>query len=220
MVSFETKTSRILVVDDHPIVRHGLSEIINEEENLEVVGEAESAQQALQDMERLQPDLVIVDISLKDSNGLDLIERIKTLHPGVKILVSSIYEESVYAERALRSGALGYVNKQASPTSLISAIHCVLNGKVYLSENQKNVMFQSFINHNSDNAYSIQHLSNREIEIFEFIGRGKSTREIADLLNVSVKTIETHRENIKRKLNIDNTNELIYRAVHWLAQQA
>src|SRR5690606_5186709 len=127
MVSFETKTSRILVVDDHPIVRHGLSEIINEEENLEVVGEAESAQQALQDMERLQPDLVIVDISLKDSNGLDLIERIKTLHPGVKILVSSIYEESVYAERALRSGALGYVNKQASPTSLISAIHCVLN---------------------------------------------------------------------------------------------
>jgi DNA-binding NarL/FixJ family response regulator len=208
--------ARIIVVDDHPLVRVGLVQLISEEPDLEVCGEAHSVLEALKLVEKLQPDLVVVDLSLSDGSGLDLIGQIKAQHKEVKMLVSSMHDESLFAERVLRAGAQGFVSKQEASDQVVHAIRRILSGKIYLSSQMADRML-SFLTHGEqdENTSPIERLSNRELQIFELIGRGLTTRQIAQQLHLSVKTIETHRESVKRKLMLKSNLELIRHAVQW-----
>lgn len=212
----QARKAKILIVDDHPVVRHGLALIIQDEPDLTVCGEAEGNTEALQLLKDEKPDLVIIDILLKDGNGIDLIKQIRAYEDGTRMLVSSMHDEVLFAERALRAGALGYINKQEATTDLITAIHQVLKGKVYLSARIADRILKS--PKSLDEKSGIESLSDRELEVFEMVGQGLSTREIANRLHLSIKTIETHRENIKKKLSLGSNLELIRQAVHWTLQ--
>ena len=207
---------RVMIVDDHPVVRHGLRELLSHEPDLELCGEAESAEEALRLVGGLAPDLVIVDILLKGNNGIDLVKRLRTLHPGMRMLVASMHDESFLAERALRAGAMGYVCKQEPVERMLTAIRSVLRGGVYLTPDMTARIVQAATPHGrGETGSAVPRLSDRELEVFEAIGRGRSTRAIAESLNLSVKTVETHRENIKRKLSLKNSTELVQRAWQW-----
>jgi len=207
---------RIMIVDDHPVVRHGLRELLSHEPDLELCGEAESAEEALRLVGSLAPDVVIVDILLKGTNGIDLVKRLRALYPGCRMLVASMHDESFLAERALRAGAMGYVCKQEPVERMLEAIRNVMRGAVYLTPDMTVRIVQAATPRGrGDGASSIPRLSDRELEVFEAIGRGRSTRAIAESLNLSVKTVETHRENIKRKLSLKNSTELVQRAWQW-----
>ena len=210
---------KVLIVDDHPIVREGLAARIARQPDLTVCGEAEDVADALELVKTVQPELAIIDLSLKSGQGLDLIKRIQTCSPRTKTLVSSMYDESLYAERALRAGALGYVNKQEMSEKIIEAIRQVLEGKIYLSPRMTERLLQRAVGSTPQLAQSpIETLSDRELEIFKMIGQGKTTRQIAGDLHLSIKTVETHRENIKSKLNIVNAAELSREAVQWVME--
>ncbi|PYJ99585.1 MAG: DNA-binding response regulator [Verrucomicrobia bacterium] len=187
---------KVLLVDDHPVVREGLAERINRERDLVVCGEAQNAREALRAVASLQPDIVILDLSLPKGHGLELVKDLRTLHPDLRVVVFSMHDESVFAERALRAGAHGYVMKQEPPERLLVAIRTVLRGD-YLT-------------------HSVARLSDRELEIFQLIGQGVSTRKIADRLGRSIKTIETHRTRIKEKLAVKSAAELVHRATCWV----
>ncbi len=210
---------KILIVDDHPIVREGLVARIARQPDLIVCGEAEDVGDALELVKTTQPDLAIIDLSLKTGQGLDLIKRIQACSPNTKTLVSSMFDESLYAERALRAGALGYVNKQEVSEKIIEAIRHVLEGKIYLSPRMTERLVQRAVGSppQLDQA-PIETLTDRELEIFRLIGQGKTTRHIAAELHLSIKTVETHRENIKSKLNIVNAAELGREAVQWVME--
>lgn len=211
---------RILIVDDHPLVRTGFAQLISDEPDLEVCGEAADEAQALRLVAAAAPDLVIVDLSLAGGSGINLIERIKAHHSGVCMLVASMHDESLFAERVLAAGALGYLNKQEAPGNIIKAIRRVLDGKVYLSEELTARLLDSLTGAAKMPGQSpMQRLSNRELEVFELIGRGMTTGKIADHLRLSIKTIETHRENIKKKLQLASGQELTRRAMHWLLER-
>jgi DNA-binding NarL/FixJ family response regulator len=211
---------RVLIVDDHPLVRTGFAQIISDEPGLEVCGEAADEAEALQRVAANLPDLVIIDLSLAGGSGINLIERIKAHHPSVCMLVASMHDESLFAERVLAAGALGYLNKQEAPGNIIKAIHRVLEGKVYLSDELTERLLDGLTGAAKNAAQSpIQRLSNRELEVFELIGRGMTTGKIADHLKLSIKTIETHRENIKKKLQLASGQELTRRAMHWLMER-
>ena len=208
---------QIFIVDDHPLSRKGLIQIIKPEADLEVCGEAESAAQTLERLETLHPDLVIVDISLKDSNGIDLTKTIKTLYPKLGILVLSMYSESVYGERALQAGAGGYVIKNEAPETILLAIRDILNGEIYVSENLSKKLLRRFSRGaapDSDTT-SVEKLSDRELEVFQLIGQGFSTGEIAKKLYLSGKTVDTYRAQIKQKLNLSTSSELLRYALHY-----
>ena len=206
-------------MDDHPIVREGLAARIARQPDLSVCGEAEDVADALELVKTTRPDLVIVDLSLKSGQGLDLIKRIPACSENTKTLVSSMYDESLYAERALRAGALGYVNKQEMSEKIIEAIRHVLTGKIYLSPTMTERLLHRAVGSPPQLAQSpIETLSDRELEIFKMIGQGKTTRQIAGDLHLSIKTVETHRENIKSKLNILNAAELSRAAVQWVME--
>jgi DNA-binding NarL/FixJ family response regulator len=209
---------RVLIVDDHPLVRKGLAGLIAEDPSLEVCGEASDAAEALAQLEATRPHVVIVDISLRSGHGLELIEQIKARHDHVKMLVSSVFDESLYAERALRAGAVGYVNKQEAAEKVIEAIHRVLDGKIYLSPAMSNELLHTMVAGEPLGVDPIRSLSNRELEVFGLIGEGLTTKEIARKLGLSPKTIETHREKIKSKLNLANSSELARRAIHWVME--
>ena len=214
---FEDMTFRLLLVDDHPVVRQGLIHLINQEEGLSICGEADDTNQALKALEDLNPDMVIVDISLNNSNGLELIKDIKVRNADLPILVLSIHDESLYAERSLRAGARGYIMKKEPPEKMIEAIHSVLNGEIYISKTMASRMLHSIFARGSDTGdSSLKRLSDRELEVFQFIGLGRGTRDIADICHLSIKTIETYYRNIKRKLNIRKTSELVQQAVLWV----
>jgi DNA-binding NarL/FixJ family response regulator len=217
--STEKRRARILIVDDHPIVRRGLTQLIGSEPDLEVCAEAADAPDAMQKVAETHPDLVIVDISLQSGNGIELIKQIKAYDARVKMLVSSMHEESLYAERSLRAGAMGYVNKEAAPESLIEAIRQVLKGGVYLSGGMTARLLRRVVTGEDVQRYSVENLSDRELEVFELIGAGLATRQIAAKLHLSIKTIETHRENIKAKLALANSSELARRAVQWVLEK-
>jgi DNA-binding NarL/FixJ family response regulator len=187
---------------------------------MEVCGDAADEDEGLERVATARPDLVVVDISLKHGNGLDLIKRLKASHPNVKVLVSSMHDESLFAERALHAGALGYINKQDSPEKVIEAIRKVLDGQVYLSAEMTNHLLHRLGNrqHDSLERPSVDTLSDREWEVFELIGQGLSTRQIAERLHRSIKTIETHREHIKEKLGLANGTELTRHAVQWVLE--
>ena len=212
---------RILIVDDHPMVREGLRMRISLQPDLEVCGEAEDIQAALALVETNRPDLVIVDISLKSGSGIDLLKRIKSHDDKIKLLVLSMYDETLYAERALRAGASGYLNKQASREKVIEAIRTVLAGERYLShETTDRLVGQALGGGKRPQASSVTGLSDRELEVFRLIGSGLTTGAIAERLHLSTHTIDSHREKIKIKLNLQNAAELSQRAVHWVLENS
>jgi DNA-binding NarL/FixJ family response regulator len=208
---------RVLLVDDHPVVREGLAIAIEKDSEFRVSGQAENALEAIAELEKGVPDVIVLDLALPGLSGLDFIKQIKERHPVLPILVLSMYEESVYAERALRAGALGYIMKQEASEKVKLAIKTILGGQVYLSEKMKATLLQRLVDDPSAKSPStIDHLSDRELEVFQCLGRGLGTRKIAEQLHLSVKTVETHYSNIKRKLNLANSTELMHRAVQWL----
>jgi DNA-binding NarL/FixJ family response regulator len=210
----------ILVVDDHPIVREGLVRVIDQTSDLFVCGAAESAPQALDLLEKSQPSLAIVDIALGRQNGLELIKDIKARHPNLPVLVHSMYDETMYAERCLRAGAKGYVMKQEPPARLLSAARQVLRGEVSLSEAMTKQLLTRFSSGSAGPGKSPQErLSDRELEVFELLGRGHRTKEIAQTLHLSEKTVQTYREHIKEKLEIADATGLVRRAVQWVDAQ-
>lgn len=214
------KAARILIVDDHPLVCRGLGQLIDDEPGMELAGHASESAEAMRLVEQEKPNLVVVDISLKDSNGLELVKQIKARFPSVKMLVSSMHDESLYAERALRAGAMGYISKQEAGDEMIAGIKRVLGGKVYLSNRVADRILHRVVDGEEKLDRSpIDNLSDRELEVFELIGKGLTTRQIAKKLHLSPKTIETHREHIKVKLALKNSNELVRHAVKWQLEQ-
>jgi len=208
---------KIVLVDDHSIMRQALASLINEESDLKVCGQAGTAAQAMEIIESQKPDLAIVDLSLKGRSGLELIKTIKSLRLSVPVLVLSMHEESLYAERALHAGARGYVMKQDSPEKLISAIHRVLQGEISFSSATTDGILQRMTGMSREKTSSpYEQLSDRELEVFELIGQGYGTSDIAGLLKLSAKTIEYHRENIKRKLNVTDATQLRRQAIQWV----
>ena len=209
--------TKIIIIDDHPIMRQGLAQLINNEPDLEVVLEADSAKQAFEFVQKDQPDLALVDISLPDKNGLELIKDFRAIVPTLKCLVMSMHDETVYAERVLRSGGKGYIMKQAGGEMLIKAIRQILAGGVYASENiSARILANLSGGVKGSDSCSVDLLTDREFEVFQHIGKGLSTKEIAAQLHISVKTVEVHRVNIKEKLGIGTANELVHFAVRWL----
>lgn len=205
---------RIFLVDDHPIVRKGLAQLIDSEPDLSVIGQGEDAYQSLRAIRETNPHLVLVDVSLKDSDGIELVKELKAQVPELAVLVVSMHDESLYAERALRAGAGGYVMKQEPPEVLLSAIRAVLGGQVYVSNKMGATLLQRMVGaKKSAGALPMDRLTDRELEIFRMIGAGHSVKEIADKLFLSAKTVEAHREHIKQKLNIRSSAELLRFAI-------
>ncbi len=210
--------TRILIVDDHPLVRTGFAQLIGDCPDLEVCGEAGDMAEALRQIDASAPQLAIIDLSLAGGSGLDLIERIKSHNKDILMLVASMHDETLYAERVLAAGARGYINKQEAQESIIRAIRQVLGGKVYLSEAMTERLLSRMVDAPVEKR-DIESLSNRELQVFELIGEGVSSSQIATQLNLSIKTIETHQANIKKKLGLGSAHELNQRAIRWVMDQ-
>jgi DNA-binding NarL/FixJ family response regulator len=206
----------VLVVDDHPLMRQGLALLINQQQDMQVCGEAEEAQAAMHAIAHLHPDIMILDISLTGPDGLELLKNIRATSPDLPVLILSMHDEAIYAERALRAGANGYIMKQEATEKVLIAVRRILNGEVYLSERMSNKMLQQYIGGAPRMIQSrIASLSDRELEVFRMIGEGRATREIAEDLHLSVKTVETYQAHIKEKLALRSGRELIQHAIQW-----
>ncbi len=206
----------VFVVDDHPLLRQGLALLINQQQDLEVCGEAEEAQSAMQAISKKKPDILIVDISLNGPDGLDLLKTIRASYPDLPVLILSMHDEAIYAERALRARANGYIMKQEATEKVLVAVRRILNGEVYLSDRMANKLLQQYIGGSSAAIQSrISALSDRELEVFCLIGEGRGTREIAEELHLSIKTVETYQAHIKEKLSLHSGRELIQHAIQW-----
>jgi DNA-binding NarL/FixJ family response regulator len=215
------RKAKILIVDDHPVVRRGMRGMIEEEPDLAVCGEAADATEALHLFREHKPDLMVIDISLRDGSGIELIKQIRAADTAVKMLVASMHDETTFAERVLHAGALGYVNKEEAADKIVEAIRTALAGKVFLSERMtERIMSKLAYGKPPDERAAVDTLSDRELEVFELIGKGASTRQIADRLHLSPKTVETHRESIKKKLNLRDGTELVTRAVRWVVEES
>ncbi len=211
----ENKT-QVLIVDDHPVVRDGLTMIINHERDMNVCGEAEDAYQGLKAITELKPDVVIVDISLKDSDGIELTKSIKAGHPKLSVVVLSIHDESVYAERSLLAGAKAYLMKDAVSEKIVKAIRTVLSGEIYVSSTiSKKFLHKVARDKAGMTKTPIENLSDREFEVFRLIGEGYKASQIAKKLHLSVKTVETYRGRLKEKLNLDSATKLLQYAIKW-----
>ena len=210
--------TRILIVDDHPIVRQGLERLIDAEPDLAIAAEVATADDALQAVDRGNVDFVILDIGLKHGSGLDVIGQIRTRLPDLPILVLSMHQERFYAERALRSGAQGYLMKQSDPAEIVPAIRRILSGELYLSPSLADELVRRAVDGNEEGGSQVEALSDREAEVVRYIGSGLSTREIAEELHLSVKTIESYRANVKRKLGLRSGSELARFAYDWTSQ--
>src|ERR1700722_11144025 len=212
----EIRKRTVFIVDDHPLLRQGLALLINRENDLAVCGEAQEAQTAMDAISQYQPDILIVDISLNGPDGLDLLKNIRTCYPGLPVLILSMHDEATYAERALRARANGYIMKQEATEKVLVAVRRILNGEVYLSDRIANKMLQQYIGGSSAALQSrLSTLSDRELEVFRSIGEGRSTRQIADELHLSVKTVETYQAHLKEKLALRTGRELIQHAIQW-----
>ncbi len=211
---------KILLVDDHPLVREGLVNLIGQQSDFEVCGEAASEPHALELIRTVQPRVAIVDISLENGSGIELVKSIKALHPDVTVLVLSMHDESLYAERALRAGARGYIMKREAAKKIIQGIRSVLAGQLYVSDKIAAVMNENYVEgRTAANASPIGQLSDRELEVFQLLGLGHNTRQIADHLHVGFKTVQAYCARIKEKLNLANINELLREAVRWHESQ-
>lgn len=207
---------KVLVVDDHPLLRQGLALLINQQHDMLVCGEAEEAHAAMQAIAEKRPDIIILDISLKGPDGLELLKSIRGLYPDLPVLILSMHDEAIYAERALRARANGYIMKQEATEKVLVALRRIFNGDVYLSDNMSKKMLQQYIDGAPSLLQSrIASLSDRELEVFRRIGEGRGTREIAEELHLSVKTVETYQAHIKDKLSLRSGRELIQHAIQW-----
>jgi DNA-binding NarL/FixJ family response regulator len=208
------KKKTVFVVDDHPLLRQGLALLINREQDLVVCGEAEEAQAAIKAIAEKQPDILIVDISMNGPDGLDLLKNIRTLYPDLPVLILSMHDESIYAERALRARANGYIMKQEATEKVLVAVRRILGGDIYLSDRIANKLLHQYISGASaDMRSQLSSLSDRELEVFRLIGEGRSTRQIAEKLHLSIKTVETYQAHIKEKLSLRSGRELVQHAI-------
>ncbi len=209
---------RILIVDDHPIVRQGLAELVNHEDDFAVCGQAEDYHKALRAIGQLNPNMAVVDISLKETSGLELIKDIHSQHPDLPVLALSMHDETLYAERALRAGAMGYIMKQEATENVIAAIRKILGGEIYVSDRMASRMVRKLVAGQTVTTTSaVDCLSDRELEVFRLIGKGHGIRQISERLYLSVKTIETYRAHIKDKLNLADAAELLQYAIQWVS---
>jgi DNA-binding NarL/FixJ family response regulator len=208
------KGPRIMLVDDHPVMREGLLQLIKQEPDLSICGQYEDAATAFAAVPLVRPDLAIIDLSLRGSSGLELVKNSHASYPKLRILVLSMYDETLYAERVLRAGAAGYIMKQEAAENVLVAIRRVLGGGVYLSEKMSSKLMHQWVGGKPHEGGSLlEQLSDRELEVFGLIGQGRSTRQIAEHLRLSVKTVESHRAHIKEKLNLKDANELVHTAI-------
>lgn len=211
---------RVLLVDDHPVTRQGVAMLINQESDLIVCGEADSMARAIELVEKLSPTLLVVDITLKTSSGIELIKNIKAMAPDIPVLVMSMHDESVFAERALKAGARGYIMKHEASEKVLLAIRRVLKGELYLSDKMKDKILHRLVNRRQEETvFSIDTLSDREMEVFQHIGNGFSTRQIATKLGLSIKTIDSYREHLKIKLGLTNGADLVRHAIQWVKSE-
>lgn len=209
---------RVLILDDHPIMRLGMAQLIDAESDMVVCGQTGTVREAMALLQQTEPDILLTDLSLPDKHGLELIKDMQTLHPACLILVLSMHDESLYAERALRAGARGYLMKATAADHLIKAIHKVLSGGIYLSEDMSGAMLQAFTRRpgSAPKVSLIQSLSDRELEVFQLIGEGLGSRQIADKLHISIRTVDAHRARIKDKLQLADATALMRHAVTWV----
>jgi DNA-binding NarL/FixJ family response regulator len=215
-----SQTTKVLLVDDHPLVREGLVNLISQQADLQICGEAANESQALELIRTVQPHVAIVDISLETGSGIELIKSIKAMFPAVTVLVLSMHDESLYAERALRAGARGYVMKREAAKKVIQAIRCVLAGQLYVSDKIAALMAEKFVEGRpAATASPLEQLSNRELEVFQLLGLGHNTRQIADHLHVGFKTVQSYCARIKEKLKLANATELLREAIRWQESQ-
>jgi len=215
------KIHSILIVDDHPLVRVGLKSLIEAEADLKICGETGQIGEALDLVRATEPDLAIVDLTLADGNGLELVKRLAAQQEDLRILVCSMHDESLFAQRVLSAGAMGYINKQEATTHIIDAVRQLLEGKVWLSKAMTERMLQGFARRrSSQKTAGVESLSDRELEVFGLTGQGMGPSQIAELLHLSVKTIETHKQKIKKKLNLNSGSELTRHAMQWMLEQA
>jgi DNA-binding NarL/FixJ family response regulator len=214
--SKEAAKARILIADDHPLVRDGLALLISGQHDLSCCGQAGTVAETQTLVAKLQPDLIILDLRLKGGDGMELIKVLKAEHPALRIMILSQHTGALYVERALRAGAVGYVSKEHAAEELLNAIHAVLAGEIYLERGMAALLLQRFVGTRAQAAPGgIEQLTDREMHVFQLLGTGRSTREIAAELNRSFKTVESHRENIKRKLQLRGAAELVNRAIQW-----
>jgi DNA-binding NarL/FixJ family response regulator len=213
--------NRILLIDDHPIMRHGLAQLLRMEEGLEICGEAGSAREGIEVIPKVSPDLVILDLTLPDRHGLELLKEIQALHPGMRCLVLSMHDEALYAERALRAGARGYIMKEVAADHLVNAVRKILSGGIFVSEAISARMIEQLSSTRSRTSPAgIETLTDRELEVLGMIGVGTTTKHIAEKLSISVRTVEAHRSHIKEKLAITDGAALVRYAVQWSQTQA
>jgi DNA-binding NarL/FixJ family response regulator len=214
--NFTAGKKKVLVVDDHPIVRQGLTLLINQEADLEVCGVAEEMHSGLRAIQSDRPDIVILDISLTGPDGLETLKNIRINSPHLPVLILSMHDESIYAERALRAGANGYIMKQEATEKVLVALRRILSGEIYVSDRISNNMLQHYVRGaNLSEHSSLAELTNRELEVFRLIGDGHGTRQIADVLHLSVKTVESYQAHIKEKLSLRSARELVQHAIQW-----
>jgi DNA-binding NarL/FixJ family response regulator len=216
----EKSVKRIVLIDDHPIMRHGLAQLIRAEDGLDVIGEAGSAREGLEVVGKLKPDLAVVDLTLPDKNGLELVKDIRAQHPSTLCIVLSMHEETLYGERALRAGARGYVMKEEAADHLVTAIHKVLSGGLYISETLNARMLEQVTGSARSKAIGMDALTDRELEILALIGKGVATKIIAAQLSISARTVEAHRAHIKEKLAMTDGAALVRYAVQWVESHA
>lgn len=208
--------SKVYLVDDHPLVREWLTNLIDQQEDLAVCGEAEGARAALEGIRETNPDVAIVDISLSDGSGLDVVKNIRSSHPKTAVIVLSMHDERLYAERAIRAGAHGYIMKRETTSNIIAAIHEVLGGRLHVSAQMSADLGRKFANGRQPSQRSaVEQLSDRELEVFQLLGQGFETRRIAHVLGVSIKTVQAYCARIKEKLDLANASELLREAVRW-----
>jgi DNA-binding NarL/FixJ family response regulator len=218
--SRKSEKKQVLIVDDHPLIRQGIRMLLTTEPDLEVCGEAETASDALAVMEKAKPDVAIVDLTLKESSGLELLKDIRVRYPDVLVLVVSMRDESLYAERVLRAGARGYVTKEEGPEMVLEGLRKILQGQIYVSQKMASKVMSKIVQGADQHGGSpIDHLTDRELAVFELIGKGLPTREIAKNLHISPKTVDSHREHIKDKLKLDSATELLKQGIQWVQDQ-
>ena len=215
-----TKKKTVFLVDDHPIVRQGLTLLINQEPDLAVCGQAEEMYAALQAIQTFKPDIMIVDISLSGPDGLELLKNIRMKYSGMPVLILSMHDETIYAERALRAGANGYIMKQEATEKVLIALRRILAGEIYVSDRVGNHMLQHYVRGARISAQSsVAELTDRELEVFRLIGEGHGTRQIAEELHLSVKTVESYQAHIKEKLSLRSARELVQHAIQWTVSE-
>ncbi len=214
----ETQKTRVLIVDDHPVFRTGLAGLVNLEKDLAICGEAQDASQAMRALEALKPDLVLMDLSLPGKSGLELLKDFRAMSPRTPVLMISMHDETLYAERVIRAGGKGYIMKQEGPERIIQGIRKVLSGGIFVSERISTLILDALSGAKSG-ASPVSTLTDREFEVYRLLGQGREPHEIANILHVSIKTVDTHRMHIRRKLSLRNATELIHHATRWAAEQ-